>query len=157
MTIASLWTHATLAVQAGITGDAVVSLQGTFIENWLQASEEVLNGLEYFPDGANAGPVTSLVVNSTPSVGGSTRARILFQTLLASAKQSIQITTPYFMPDESVRKELISAIKNRGVQVTVLTAGDHNDHWLSDAAKASARKIMPCVSRARCTRLVLDR
>ena len=33
----------------------------------------------------------------------------------------------------------------------------HNDHWLSDEEKASGRKIMPCVSRARCTRLVLDR
>jgi cardiolipin synthase A/B len=121
-----------------ITGDAVVSLQGTFIENWLQASEEVLNGIEYFPDGANAGAVTALVVNSTPSIGGSTRARILFQTLLASAKKNIQITTPYFMPDESVRKELINAVKNRGVQVTVLTAGDHNDHWLS---RTSSRRL----------------
>ncbi len=33
----------------------------------------------------------------------------------------------------------------------------HNDHWLSDEDKAAGRKIMPCVSRARCTRLVLDR
>jgi len=33
----------------------------------------------------------------------------------------------------------------------------HNDHWLSAEQKASCRKIMPCVSRARCTRLVLDR
>jgi len=121
-----------------ITGDAVTSLQGTFVENWLQASEEVLNGLEYFPDGANAGKVTALVVNSTPSVGGSTRARILFQTLLASARKNIQITTPYFMPDESVRKELINAVQKRGVEVTVLTAGDHNDHWLS---RTSSRRL----------------
>ncbi len=121
-----------------VTGDAVVSLQGTFAENWLQASEEVLNGVEYFPDGAKAGNVTALVVNSTPSVGGSTRARMLFQTLLASAHKSIQITTPYFMPDENVRKELINAIQKRGVQVTVLTAGDHNDHWLS---RTSSRRL----------------
>ena len=33
----------------------------------------------------------------------------------------------------------------------------HNDHWLSDEEKESGRKIMPCVSRARCSRLVLDR
>jgi len=121
-----------------ITGDAVVSLQGTFIENWLQGSEEVLNGVEYFPDGKDSGKVTALVVNSTPSIGGSTRARILFQTLLASARKSIQITTPYFMPDESVRKELIKAIRERGVEVTVLTAGDHNDHWLS---RTSSRRL----------------
>jgi hypothetical protein len=33
----------------------------------------------------------------------------------------------------------------------------HHDHWLADDEKASGRKIMPCVSRARCTRLVVDR
>jgi dimethylamine monooxygenase subunit B len=33
----------------------------------------------------------------------------------------------------------------------------HNDHWLTDEEKGSGMKIMPCVSRARCTRLVLDR
>lgn len=32
----------------------------------------------------------------------------------------------------------------------------HNDHFLTDAEKASGRKIMPCVSRAKCERLVLD-
>jgi cardiolipin synthase len=121
-----------------ITGDAVNSLQGTFAENWLQASEEVLNGVEYFPDGTSAGKVTALVVNSTPSIGGSTRARMLFQTLLASARKSILITTPYFMPDQNVRKELINAIQKRGVKVTVLTAGDHNDHWLS---RTSSRRL----------------
>jgi hypothetical protein len=32
----------------------------------------------------------------------------------------------------------------------------HNDHFLSDADKAKGTSIMPCVSRAHCTRLVLD-
>ena len=32
----------------------------------------------------------------------------------------------------------------------------HNDHFLSDAEKERAASIMPCVSRARCQRLVLD-
>ena len=32
----------------------------------------------------------------------------------------------------------------------------HNDHFLTDAEKASCKKIMPCVSRAKCEHLVLD-
>jgi ferredoxin-NADP reductase len=32
----------------------------------------------------------------------------------------------------------------------------HHDHYLSDEEKASGKKIMPCVSRAQCKRLVLD-
>jgi ferredoxin-NADP reductase len=33
----------------------------------------------------------------------------------------------------------------------------HHDNWLSDEDKASGRKIMPCISRASSTRLVLKR
>jgi ferredoxin-NADP reductase len=32
----------------------------------------------------------------------------------------------------------------------------HNDHYLSDSEKAAGNKIMPCVSRANCQRLVLN-
>ena len=33
----------------------------------------------------------------------------------------------------------------------------HRDHWLTDAEKASGKKIMPCVSRFEGDTLVLDR
>jgi ferredoxin-NADP reductase len=33
----------------------------------------------------------------------------------------------------------------------------HHDHWLSEEDKAGGKKIMPCISRAACTRLVLKR
>ncbi|NWC93815.1 MULTISPECIES: PDR/VanB family oxidoreductase [unclassified Pseudomonas] len=32
----------------------------------------------------------------------------------------------------------------------------HSDDWLSDEDKTSGKKIMPCVSRAKCNRLVID-
>jgi ferredoxin len=32
----------------------------------------------------------------------------------------------------------------------------HSDDWLSDDDKSSHKKIMPCVSRAKCNRLVID-
>jgi hypothetical protein len=32
----------------------------------------------------------------------------------------------------------------------------HHDHFLTAEEKASGRVIMPCVSRAQCTKLVLD-
>ena len=34
---------------------------------------------------------------------------------------------------------------------------EHRDHWLDDDQRASKTKIMPCVSRFRGTKLVLDR
>jgi cardiolipin synthase len=108
-----------------VTGDLVIGLQTTFAENWLEAAEEVLTGVEYFPacaqmtsdDPATDGDqddVAGFVVISTPSAGRSTRARVLFQTLLASAKQTVHINSPYFLPDRSVRRELVRAAA-RGV------------------------------------------
>ena len=76
-----------------------------------------------------------MVVLSTP--GDATRARMLFQALIDSAASSIQIASPYFLPDRSPRHSLRRAIKDRGVRVQVLTAGPPTDHnsirYLSEA------------------------
>jgi len=60
-----------------------------------------------------------------------TRARILFQLLIASAKKSIHITTPYFLPDKSLSDELVRAIHERGVEVKVVVPGRKSDIWLT--------------------------
>jgi cardiolipin synthase len=149
-----------------VEGSLVVGLQTTFLENWLEASGEILSGGEYFPDcvtdgaggsgggdddGGGAKPTgtnesqsdtpgtpeelrSGLVVISSPGMGRSTRARILFQTLLASARNSIHINSPYFLPDRSTRRELIKAAKERGVRVQIITPGPHADHALTRAS-----------------------
>jgi cardiolipin synthase A/B len=113
-----------------VEGDAIANLQATFAENWLESCGEVLTAPEYFPKSQIKGEGAVLVVNSTPSGGGETRARILFQILLASARKSIQITTPYFLPDHSITKDLIRAVR-RGVKVQILVPGRKSDLWLT--------------------------
>jgi cardiolipin synthase len=121
-----------------VQGDAVRGIQGTFVENWLETAGEILDGAAYFPLPAdNPGNSTALVVTSTPSSGGSTRARVLFQTLIAAAHKSVYITTPYFLPDHSMREELVRA-RNRGVDVRVLVPGKHADHVLTRSSGQSA-------------------
>lgn len=131
-----------------VKGDAVVSLQATFAENWLEASGEILMGEDYFPIYKVEDESHALVVNSSPGMGRSTRARMLFQTLLASAQKSIHITTPYFLPDKSARAELIRAVSERGVELKIITPGKKSDHLLTyssgrrlfgDLLKAGAR------------------
>lgn len=122
-----------------VTGDFVKGLQTSFAENWLEASGEILPDEEFaldtedqpahLPPGSGMG----LVVNSTPSAGRSTRARMLFQLLLAAARQSIQITSPYFVPDRSLMEELMRAAQ-RGVAVSVLTPGKFNNHPITRLA-----------------------
>lgn len=113
-----------------VEGEAVANLLATFAENWLASSGELLVGNAYFPQIDCPQPNTTMVVNSTPTSGGSTRARVLMQLLLASARHSISITTPYFLPDHSLMQELCRALE-RGVRVRILVPGMKSDHLLT--------------------------
>jgi cardiolipin synthase len=130
--IADHWLHAT-SVPAWrdtvfcVEGEAVAGLISVFCENWLESSGEILSGSEQFAFRATPEGAESFVVSSTPH-GGGTQARILFQALINSARQTIRITTPYFLPDRSARHALINAIQTRGVAVQILTAGPLIDH-----------------------------
>jgi cardiolipin synthase len=86
-----------------------------------------------------------MIVGSSPTFGRSTRNRMLYQTLLASAQRSIHITTPYFLPDRSARSELVRAIRERGVQVAIITPGRHADHLLT---RRSSRRLYGDLLRA---------
>ena len=129
-----------------LEGKAVAGLQATFAENWLESSGEILWGEEYFPSSSHERKSTStkrdfpveMVVSSSPSLGRSTRARILFQTLLASAQESICLTTPYFLPDRSARAEMLRAMRERGVQIRILTPGKRSDQLLT---RRSSRRL----------------
>lgn len=108
-------------------GSVVRSLNATFAQNWVECTGEVLFDADEFPSDNGPGKAKCMVVMSSPGYGTS-RARVLFQTLLDSAERSIQITSPYFLPDRSVRPALERAIRKREVTVRVLTAGCYSDH-----------------------------
>jgi ferredoxin-NADP reductase len=95
---------------------------------------------------------------SAPPVGDA------FDVYLARSKLNVHV-----VPDQS----LLESIEAAGVEIPYLCRGGvcgfcrtavvevdgtlvHNDHFLSDEEKASGKAIMPCVSRARCNKLVLD-
>jgi cardiolipin synthase len=61
-----------------VEGRAVASVQAAFVENWLEASGEILTGKEFFPFcEAEESRTVALVVDSSPSIGRSTRAHPL--------------------------------------------------------------------------------
>ncbi|HEX5736200.1 MAG TPA: phospholipase D-like domain-containing protein [Blastocatellia bacterium] len=128
-----------------VEGVAVAGLQAAFAENWLEASGEILIGKEYFPFCETSGTASALIVDSSPTAGMSTRARMLYQTLIASAQESIYITTPYFLPDRSARREMVRAIRERGVEIKIITPGKQNDHLLT---RRSSRRLYGELLRA---------
>jgi cardiolipin synthase len=124
-----------------VEGRIVRDLQSVFAENWLESSGELLTEPGYFPELTDRGPTSAMVVCSTPTTGRSARNRMVYQTLLAAAQRTIEITTPYFLPDRSACNEMVRAIKERGVEVTILTPGQHSDHLLT--RRASRRLYGP--------------
>jgi cardiolipin synthase A/B len=128
-----------------VEGKLVSNLQSAFCENWLESTGEILMGEEHFPFPSDGKGSSAMVVISSPTPGGSTRARILFQSLLASAQREIAIATPYFLPDTSARAELARAVKERGVRVRIITPGKSADHALT---RRSSRRLYGELLRA---------
>ena len=119
-----------------VEGDAVGALQSVFVDNYLESSDKIIDGPEYFPAPSQVQGERAMVVGSSPSVGGSTNARILFQFLMSGAQKSIDIVTPYFLPDKGIRDELVAAAK-KGVRVRILAPGDKTDHQVVRASSRS--------------------
>ena len=110
-----------------LEGPVVSQLQGAFAENWLEATGVALGGPDYFPSPIEPkGQVESQIVRSSPA-GGSVAMYTMFLLAIASARRSIYITNPYFVPDDKMLSTLLQA-RQRGVRVVLLLPGatDHN-------------------------------
>ena len=67
----------------------------------------------------------SLVVRSSPT-GGSNDLKRLYLLVIAGARRTLDITTPYFVTDESTTWALQDAVQ-RGVKIRILVEGDKTD------------------------------
>jgi cardiolipin synthase len=69
-----------------------------------------------------------MLVKSSPS-DRATVSRVVFQMLIEGAVSSIDISTPYFLPDRALRRALVRSAR-RGVAVRVVAPGRHSDQRL---------------------------
>jgi cardiolipin synthase len=113
---------------ARIEGPIVASLQGVFAENWLECDGEILTGPRHWPQLIGHGDAEAMLVKSSPS-DRATVSRVVFQMLVEGATASIDLSTPYFLPDRSLRRALVRAAR-RGVQVRVVVPGPTTDQRL---------------------------
>jgi cardiolipin synthase len=105
-----------------VEGPAVAGLQEAFFDNWVEATGEVLKGTGFFPPVEEAGTIVAHTVKS--SVGGPNRIHLMMMTAIASAEERVLVGTPYFVPDEVAKAQLIAA-RERGVEVDVIVPGPH--------------------------------
>lgn len=111
-----------------IEGPAVTQLQTGFAQKWLETTGELVSGPDYFPQIERAGELTVQTILSEPETNSST-ARILYYLSIISARKSIFIANPYFIPNEEAIDILVAA-RRRGVDVKIMVPGENNDHGL---------------------------
>lgn len=107
-----------------IEGPAVAEFQAAFAEHWIEATGELLLGDRFFPEIAPAGDHAAQVVVS--STHQRNTMHLMLMTALAAAQKSIRIATPYFVPDDLTRQQLLEARK-RGVEIEIIVPGPRTD------------------------------
>ncbi|MCA1562849.1 MAG: phospholipase D-like domain-containing protein [Acidobacteria bacterium] len=107
-----------------IVGPLARLIEGSFYENFAEAVGEVTPELDDVPQERDA-EGASFTVRSSPT-GGSNDLKRLYLFGLASARQTVEITTPYFVTDESSRWALEDAV-TRGVKIRMVVEGDITD------------------------------
>ena len=96
-----------------------------YLTNWYEAARSDCAAIINPRQQARTGDARVQIVRSPSSIHWSDIATI-FRTLLREARESIWITTAYFVPDALLADLLCSAVK-RGVDVRLLVPGEHTD------------------------------
>ena len=83
----------------------------------------------------------SMLVRSSPT-GGANDLKRLYLLIVAGARKTLDIETPYFVPDESTMWALQDAV-SRGVRIRILVEGDITDAMpVKYASRASYDKLL---------------
>jgi len=109
-----------------IEGPIVRLMEGAFQENYIETSEEPVAPIADPPAVVPPGPQDSAMVQRSSPTGGSNDLKRLYLLSIAAARRTLDISSPYFITDESSDWSLEQAVK-RGVKVRVLVEGDLTD------------------------------
>ncbi|PZF26609.1 cardiolipin synthase [Curtobacterium sp. MCLR17_045] len=115
---------------ARFEGPVVAGLNALFVTDWYSETDELLLRESDPVQRADRGDALDCqVVPSGPGFDGENNLR-LFNALLYSAQQKVSITSPYFVPDDSMLYA-ITTTAQRGVDVELFVGemGDHAMTW----------------------------
>ena len=124
-------------VHLRIEGPAAAELQRVFFQDWAFATAEGIAARDYFPKTPVArGAATIAIVQSGPDTRTEAIHRLFFGAI-AGAEREVLITTPYFVPTESLLVAMEVAAM-RGIDVKVLLPMPrHSNHSVTTHAGRS--------------------
>jgi cardiolipin synthase len=106
-------------------GPIVRLLDAAFYEDAAEESNAIVTPELYDPPEVFSDERASMLVRSSPT-GGASDLKRLYLLILASARRTLDIQTPYFVTDESTMWSLEDAV-NRGIRIRILVEGDITD------------------------------
>ena len=130
-----------------ITGSAVYAIQTRFILDWNQASHrhDIDYSPDLFPAFERTGEIDMQIVSSGPDSEWE-QIKYGYIKMISSAKKSIWIQTPYFIPDASLLDALrIAALTGKDVRIMIPNKPDHpfvywaTTHHVGEMLKAGAK------------------
>jgi cardiolipin synthase len=122
--------------------DAVMRFEGPiarqnqtlFATDWMSQTSEDLSDVIHQPLAPCEAGFTAQVIGTGPTVRYSAMPEV-FETLMYAARHELTITTPYYVPDESMQAALCASAR-RGVTTTIIFPA-RNDSWIVSAASRS--------------------
>jgi cardiolipin synthase len=127
-----------------ITGPVVRQNQLLFALDWMSENDDDLEALLLAPlPPAEAGPgpgFTAQVIATGPMIRPSA-APEMFTSLFYSARAELIVTTPYYVPVDSIQSGLRAAA-NRGVATTLVLPARNDDFAVGAAARSYYRDLL---------------
>jgi cardiolipin synthase A/B len=112
-------------VHIRIEGPAAAELQRVFFQDWAFATNEPIEPSQYFPKAPiSSGSATIAIVPSGPDTHTEAIHRLFFGAIVG-AEREVLVTTPYFVPTESLMVAMELAAM-RGVDLKLMLPGRSN-------------------------------
>lgn len=127
------WVDAVLRFE----GPIVRQNQFLFASDWMSYTDEDVNALLQLPTGASQHGFPAQVIGTGPTVRYSAMPEI-FESLFHAARNELVISTPYYVPDESMQNAICAAAW-RGVKTRFVLPA-RNDSWVVGGASRSYYK-----------------
>jgi len=108
--------------------------QHLFAGDWMAQVDDSIGALLKRPLPECTSGLPAQVIGTGPTVRWSAMPE-MFETLIYSARRELVITTPYYVPNESLQAALCATAR-RGVRTTIVFPA-RNDSWIVEAASRS--------------------